>query len=512
MTTDKIKIAIFDLDGVITQTASLHAEAWKSMFDKYNDRRKENGKERYSAFSIEKDYPEYIDGMPRYDGVNNFLKSRNIDLDWGSPEDEPGKETVCGLGNLKNEIFLQKLERQGARVIEPNVRTLKKWIGSGLKTAIVSSSKNCKKILRSADLEDLFDVRIDGITSVERDLKGKPAPDIFLEAAEELGFSPEEGLVVEDSLAGVEAGVKGKFGFVIGIGHGDTVGKMKELGADFVVPELEELSLQIKPTTHEQDVLPDALSKFDEIKEKWTGKKVFLFLDYDGTLTPIVEEFDKAYLSDSMREEIREVSQACQTAIISGRGMDDVKDRVKLGNVYYAGSHGFEISGPDDFYYEIEKARRLLPDIDKIEKELKENLGKIEGVKFERKKFALAVHYRQAAPEREETVKRIVGQVIRNYEHLDQGRGKKVIEIKTNVYWNKGKAIQHLLKVINPDNNPHFTIYIGDDITDEDAFLQISDGIGILVGSHGEKTHASYHLTDVNAVHTFLNKMTKALK
>jgi trehalose 6-phosphate phosphatase len=275
---------------------------------------------------------------------------------------------------------------------------------------------------------------------------------------------------------------------------------------------LEELPSIIKPATHEYDSLPDALEKFDEIQGKWKDKSVFLFLDYDGTLTPIVEEFDKAYLSDPMREIIRAASRACRTAIISGRGMEDVKDRVKIDHVYYAGSHGFEISGPNNFYYEIEKARRLIPELDKIEKELKKNLSAIQGVKFERKKFALAVHYRQAAPDQEKIVKRIVDQVIRNYEHLDQGRGKKVIEIKTNVYWNKGKAIQHLLMVMNKNNTPYFTIYIGDDITDEDAFIQIRDGIGILVGNHGEKTHASYHLIDVNAVHTFLNKMTKALK
>jgi len=482
------------------------------MFDQYNDRRKENKEETFEPFSIEKDYPEYIDGMPRYDGVNNFLASRNIDLPWGTPEDEAGKETVCGLGNLKNEIFLQKLDQQGAKVIEPNVRILKRWIEAGLKTAIVSSSKNCKRILKSADLEELFDVRIDGVTSIERDLDGKPAPDIFLEAVDELGFRPDEALVVEDSLAGVEAGVKGEFGYVIGIGHGNRVSKMKDLGADYVVPVLEDLELKVKTAVQDYGSLPDALEKFDEIQKKWKNKEVILFLDYDGTLTPIVEEFDKAYLSDGMREVIKSVSQVCQTALISGRGMDDVKDRVKLENVYYAGSHGFEISGPGDFYYEIEKARRLLPDLDKIEKELKENLGSIHGVKFERKKFALAVHYRQAAPEQEESVKRIVDQVIRNYEHLDQGRGKKVIEIKTNVYWNKGKAIQHLLDVIHQEKKLYFTLYIGDDITDEDAFIQMREGAGILVGSHGEKTHATYHLTDVDAVRTFLTKLTKALE
>jgi alpha,alpha-trehalase len=512
MITDKIKAAIFDLDAVITHTATVHAEAWKEMFDRFNDERKKNGEEPFPAFSIQKDYPRFIDGMPRYDGVSNFLKDRGIDLPQGNPSDDPGMGSVCSLGNLKNEIFLRKIDTHGPRIIEPNVRVLKKWKKSGLKTAIVSSSKNCRRILKAAGLEDLFEVRIDGQDSVERALNGKPAPDIFLEAAQELGFTAGESVVIEDSLAGVEAGVNGKFKYVIGIAHGGKSNKMREIGADKVVSNLENLDIHFRTDLTDSSNLQDAIDQFEVLAADWKEKKIFLFLDYDGTLSPIVREFDKAYLAEDMREAIRNVSTVCFTAIISGRGMDDVKGRVKIDDLYYAGSHGFEISGPNDFYYEIKKARDLIPALDGIEKELKANLSSIKGVKFERKKFALAVHYREAAENQVEKIKMIVDQAILNHPDIGKGRGKKVIEIKPKVYWHKGKAINHLIEVLREGNEQPYIIYIGDDITDEDAFFQIRNGIGILVGDHGEPTYASYHLKDVEAVNVFLNRMTENLK
>jgi trehalose-phosphatase len=299
---------------------------------------------------------------------------------------------------------------------------------------------------------------------------------------------------------------------VIGIGHGDDVKKMKELGADEVVKTLEDLDLKIESSLKNHNELPDAIDQFNQITKNWKRKKIFLFLDYDGTLSPIVEEFDKAFLSDDMRKMVNEVSKLCQTAIVSGRGMDDVKKRVRIKELYYAGSHGFEISGPDNFYYEIEKARKLIPSLDNIEKELRQTFIHIEGVKFERKKFALAVHYRQAPDREVPNIKQRVNKIVKNYPGITKGRGKKVIEIKPNVYWNKGKALNHLLGVLNNRNEPAYVMYIGDDITDEDAFLHIREGAGILVGSHGELTFAKYHLRDVEAVKKFLSKITKELK
>jgi len=181
--TDKIKAAIFDLDGVITSTASTHATAWKQMFDEYNERRKIEGKEPYEEFTIEVDYTSYIDGKPRYNGVKDFLSSRKINLPFGDPGDSADMETVCGLGNRKNNIFLGKVEKEGVEVLVENVEKAKEWKSTGIKLGIVSSSKNCAMILRTVHLEDLFETMIDGIIAAERGYDGKPASDIFVKAS-----------------------------------------------------------------------------------------------------------------------------------------------------------------------------------------------------------------------------------------------------------------------------------------------------------------------------------------
>ena len=240
----KIKAAILDLDGVITQTAKIHASAWKKMFDLYNDQRKKEGKEAYKDFSIENDYPKYLDGLPRYDGVKNFLDSRGTSLPYGDKNDKPGSETICGLGNWKNELFNQLVKEKGAEAYPDTINKINEWRERGIKTAVISSSKNCKLILESIGIEHLFDTRIDGIVSAERNIKGKPAPDIFLEAAKELNTDPKDALIVEDALGGVEAGSKGGFAIVVGITRGGVEKeKLKEHGADIVIDSFDELHI-----------------------------------------------------------------------------------------------------------------------------------------------------------------------------------------------------------------------------------------------------------------------------
>lgn len=239
----QFKAAIFDLDGVITQTAVLHAKSWKMMFDEYNKLRKNEGRKDFEPFSDEEDYSDFIDGMPRESGVRNFLKSRNIEIPEGKPSDQPGKESIYGLGNLKNNYYLELLKDGKIEILEENVERVKEWRSLGMKTAIVSSSKNCKEILKATGLEDLFDVRVDGKISEERNIPGKPAPDIFLSAAEELGVKPQDALVVEDSKAGVEAGKKGNFALVVGIEYNNNKNELLKRGADVVVKNLGELEL-----------------------------------------------------------------------------------------------------------------------------------------------------------------------------------------------------------------------------------------------------------------------------
>jgi beta-phosphoglucomutase family hydrolase len=236
-----VRACLFDLDGVLTETAKLHAAAWKEMFDTYLKTRDDKNGEAFVPFDDEADYDVYVDGKPRADGTRSFLRSRHIDLPEGDADDQPGAETICGLGNAKNEIVLRKIREDGVEAFAGSVRYLQAVRAAGLRRAVVSSSANCAEVLAAADIEDLFEVRIDGVTVEADHLAGKPAPDTYLAAARALGVDPDRAAVFEDALSGVEAGRAGGFGFVVGV---DRVGQAEALrahGADTVVTDLAEL-------------------------------------------------------------------------------------------------------------------------------------------------------------------------------------------------------------------------------------------------------------------------------
>lgn len=246
MASPSIKAVILDLDGVITQTARQHARAWKQMFDAYLEARSRQTGEHHEPFDIDADYARYIDGKLRYDGVRSFLASRGIELPEGSPDDGPDEETISGLGNRKNAYFHEILEGEGIEPFADAVEQIQRWNEAGLKLAVISSSRNCKAILEAAGLDKLFEVRVDGVESDRLDLEGKPAPDIFLEAARRLKVEPEEAIVVEDAQAGVEAGRRGGFGLVAGVSRDGGKDVLKAHGADIVVRDLREINLQAR--------------------------------------------------------------------------------------------------------------------------------------------------------------------------------------------------------------------------------------------------------------------------
>jgi beta-phosphoglucomutase family hydrolase len=238
---DGIKACLFDLDGVLTQTAKVHAAAWTQMFDEYLRRRAERAGEEFVAFDPRDDYDKYVDGKPRYDGVRSFLESRGIELPEGSADDPPTAETVCGLGNRKNELVLKLIEEQGVEPYEGSVRYVQAAVDAGLRRAVVSSSANCRAVLESAGILDRFEEIVDGNTLQERRLNGKPAPDTFLAAAEALSVPAAEAAVFEDALSGVEAGRAGSFGIVVGVDRVGQAEALREHGADVVVEDLAEL-------------------------------------------------------------------------------------------------------------------------------------------------------------------------------------------------------------------------------------------------------------------------------
>jgi beta-phosphoglucomutase family hydrolase len=236
-----IRACLFDLDGVLTQTARVHAAAWKEMFDAFLRARAARTGDAFVPFDLVDDYDDYVDGKPRYDGVRSFLASRGIDLPLGRTSDPPIAETVSGLGNRKNELVLALIHEQGVEAYQGSVRYVHAARDAGLRRAVVSSSANCKEVLAAAGLVELIEVRIDGIVAAREHLKGKPAPDTFLAAARALDVPPARAAVFEDALAGVAAGRAGRFGYVVGVDRVGQAEALREHGADLVVSDLAEL-------------------------------------------------------------------------------------------------------------------------------------------------------------------------------------------------------------------------------------------------------------------------------
>lgn len=231
---------IFDMDGVITKTAITHAAAWKKMFDEFLQKRAQETGEAFNEFK-QSDYLAYVDGKPRYKGVASFLESRNIEIEFGDASDAPGKETVCGLGNRKNEAFNEVIARDGVEVYESTAQLLNDLKAAGIKLGVASSSKNCAPVLEAVDLLSIFGARVDGVVGAEMGLSGKPEPDIFTTACDMLGSTPAKSIVVEDAVSGVQAGSKGNFGLTLGIARENNEKELAENGADAVVTDLEEV-------------------------------------------------------------------------------------------------------------------------------------------------------------------------------------------------------------------------------------------------------------------------------
>jgi trehalose-phosphatase len=323
--------AVFDLDGVVTRTASVHAAAWKELFDAYLEQVSAGSNELFRAFDADEDYRRFVDGKPRYEGVRSFLESRGITLPYGDPEDPPERETICGLGNRKNALFHERLAKDGVEVFESSVKLIRTLRGRGLKTALVSSSKNAKAV-----------------------------------------------------------------------------------------------------------------------------------------------------------------------------GLDEL---------VYAGSHGFDIAGPEGLSIQREQGADYLPALTRAHERLREALGGIEGVLIERKRFAIAVHFRQVAEVDVDRVEMAVDEVVERFPKLRKTYGKKIFELRPRIDWDKGKAVLWLLEALSLGGDDVLPLYLGDDVTDEDAYAALRDrGIGILVADSVCLTAARYVLRDPDEVARFLRRLIGMLK
>lgn len=503
---ESFEAIIFDLDGVAIETDSLHAVAWKLMYDAFLRRYAARENLPFEPFAVEKDYQFSVDGRLRLDGLRRFLESRGINLPDGRPEDPPEADTILNLGKREQTEFLQQIREQGTRVLRSTVDLLHSAQKHGLKTAVISSGKSCAMIPDAATLADLFDARVDGVDSERKGIPGKPAPDIFLEAARQLHVRPERTVVIADTVSGVQAGRAGGFGRVIGIHGGGGREALLPNGADMVGADLSEIRIGGEPETATS--LPSALDDFARLARQAEGKRIAVFLDYDGTLTPIVETPEQAVMAEDIREAVLDLSRHCAVGIISGRDLEDVRDKVRIDSIVYAGSHGFDIFGPEDLQVEHRVGEEFLPVLDTAEQALLEQLKAIEGTLVERKKFAIAIHYRRVAPENVEGVETIVDAIASQQPMLRKTYGKMIFELQPQMDWHKGKALLSLLATLGLDGKEVLPLFIGDDLTDEDAFRAMQGrGIGIVVWDQPYETAAAYSLNTPDQVRAFLVRL-----
>lgn len=507
--TEAIDAVIFDLDGVITKTASVHMASWELLFDDYLQERSARSGEPFEPFTSS-DYLDHVDGKPRYDGVQSFLESRSIDIPWGSPEDPAEMETVCGLGNRKNAYFLERLRTHGAEPYDTSVAFVRELQRQGVGTALISSSRNVEDVLASAGLSDLFAVRIDGVRAAKLGIPGKPDPAVFLEAAAELGADPARAAIVEDAQSGAEAGKRGGFAVVIGVDRGGNAEDLAAAGATVVVADLGEVSVAPAEAAA-RATLPSALGQFSDIRQRLEGREPAVFLDYDGVLSPIVAHPDLAVLSDDTRRTLADLAGVLTVAVVSGRDVGDVRDKIRLSGIYYAGSHGFDIIAPDGQPVVDERLARFqqyLAPLDTASARLEELLKGVEGSQVERKKFAIAVHFRRVADVDVKRVEDAVWETAPLVPLLRVTTGKKIFEFRPDFDWDKGRALQWLLTELGLDRPDVVPLYIGDDTTDEDAFRAVRKrGIGIVVGREGEASLAQYALENTEEAATFLSDL-----
>lgn len=490
------RAVIADMDSVLTRMAGLHERAWQVAF---NDFFHSYTGEHPQAELSHDEYRRHLDGKLRYRGAADLLRARHISLPMGNVDDEPGNETVCGIGNRKEKALIELLEREGVAVFADAISALRRWRLSGIKLAAISASCNCRSVLRIVELEKYLDVIVDGEQARELGLSGKQ--EMMLEAARRLDVEPASTAVLEDTAAGIRAGIKAGFGLTVGVNRNHHAAELANAGADAVVWSLAALRFP--------RCLPSALNAADEILSPHPEKPLAIFLDFDGTLAPIVEDPRQVKLGDEVSATLRELSGLCTLGLISGRDRQDLQQRVNIEGILYAGSHGLDIAGPG---YEkvLPEAEAAVPEIERASQRLRQALESIPGVIIERKRFGVAVHFRQVRSDVErQQIIRVIDSVLADT-NLRKREGKQVLELEPMVKWDKGHALEWLLETTELDAEHVLVIYIGDDETDEDVFAALAGrAVNIVVDDELSNSLADYRLADPDEVAHFLRRLAE---
>ena len=396
-----------------------------------------------------------------------------------------------------------------AEALDSTVPLLRRLTDVGIATAIYSSTRDCAQVLRAAGIDELVNLRVDVV---------EPVPAVLTETASRLGVRPVRCVVIDRDQAGISAGGDGGFSLVIGLERNGQADELLSCGADTVVADLAEISVRSGGSAMSR--IADAAQVYSQVKELVATRRPVVFLDFDGTLSDITAHPDSATLVDGAAEALRALAEQCPVAVISGRDLADVRERVKVDEVWYAGSHGLELMAPDGTYHENAAAADLIGTLARAACRLAEMIGDISGIELEHKRFAVAVHYRNADPADIDRVTAAVRSLGRS-EGLRTTAGRKVIELRPNLYWEKGTTLNWLLERIQAsdcaaDAASVLPIYIGDDITDEDAFDAVQfDGVGIVVrhAEHGDRPSAAlFSLESPSTVVEFIGRLARDLE
>lgn len=480
---------IVGLDNVVDKATRVHAAAWTKFLDDYLTRRPQRTGEDHCPLTHD-DYRRFLAGKP--DGVADFLAARGIRLPPGSPTDLTD-DTVYGLQNLERQTFLQLLNTgvPEGKSIASFARRLQV---AGVRVAAHTSHRNYGHTLDATGLAEVFAVFVDGAVTAELGLPAEPNPAGLIETAKRLGANPGRCVVIDSCQTGLRAGRNGGFALVIAVdAHGDAENLLSS-GADAVVADL--AAVTVGSGDAAISTIPDALQVYSQLKRLLTGRRPAVFLDFDGTLSDIVERPEAATLVDGAAEALRALAAQCPVAVISGRDLADVRNRVKVDGLWLAGSHGFELVAPDGSHHQNAAATAAIDGLAEAAAQLADALREIAGAVVEHKRFAVAVHYRNVA---DDSVDNLIA-AVRRLGHaagLRVTTGRKVVELRPDIAWDKGKALDWIGERLGPAEvgpDLRLPIYIGDDLTDEDAFDAVRfTGVGIVVrhNEHGDRRSAA---------------------
>ncbi len=391
-------------------------------------------------------------------------------------------------------------------VFDSTIALVRRLHDVGIRTGAYSSGPSCGEVLAAAGIGDIFTVHVADVDG-QLSCPGKPDPAVLLETARQLDASPRRCVVVESSEAGASAGRDGGFALVVGVDRVGNADELRRNGADIVVTDFVEIS--VRCGDRRMSTLSDALQSYGQIATVMAMRRPAVLLDFDGTLSAIVDDPDSASLVDGAADALKVLATQCDVAVLSGRDLADLAPRVGLPGIWYAGSHGFELTAPDGTHHHIETAETAIGVLDVAAVELRDRFELLDGVRVEHKRYAVAVHYRNAAPG---VVREVTATVhtVGQRSGLRVTNGRKVIELRPNIAWDKGKALEWILRRI-AESDSVLPIYLGDDLTDEDVFDAVRhDGIGIVVrhGEDGDRpSSARFALDGPHAVREFIERL-----